>query len=122
MGLQLMEHHKLIRPEHLNQFGYLFGGYMLMWVDEVSWITASLEHPGCRFVTIAMDRVEFHSSVQEGTVLRFLVTQEKQGVTSISYLVTVSRGSLETGDLEEVFSTVVTFVRVDESGQKLALT
>jgi acyl-CoA hydrolase len=101
MGLQVMEHHKLIRPEHLNQFGYLFGGYMLMWVDEVSWITAS---------------------VQEGTVLRFLVTQEKQGVTSISYLVTVSRGSLETGDLEEVFSTVVTFVRVDESGQKLALT
>lgn len=116
-----MQHHKLIRPEHLNQFGYLFGGYMLMWVDEVSWITASQEHPGCRLVTIAMDKVEFHSSVQKGAVLCFNVTKSKKGVTSVSYQVDVSRDCLETGVREEVFSTVVTFVRVDESGNKTPL-
>ena len=29
-----METLQQVRPEHLNHYGYLFGGYMLMWVDE----------------------------------------------------------------------------------------
>jgi len=36
-----MESYKLVLPEHLNHYGYLFGGNMLKWVDEISWIAAS---------------------------------------------------------------------------------
>jgi acyl-CoA hydrolase len=66
-----VESFKVVRPEFLNHYGYLFGGFLLKWVDEIAWIAASRDHPGCRFVTIAMDRVEFHRSVKQGAVLRF---------------------------------------------------
>ena len=29
-----MENHKRVIPQHLNQYGYLFGGNLLQWVDE----------------------------------------------------------------------------------------
>ena len=29
-----MQFKTLVRQEHLNQYGNLFGGYMLLWVDE----------------------------------------------------------------------------------------
>ena len=54
-----MENHRLVLPEHLNQFGFLFGGYLLKWVDEFAWMGASLEFPGCLVVTVGMDEVSF---------------------------------------------------------------
>ena len=66
-----MESYKVVRPEHLNHFGYLFGGFLLKWVDEISWIAASRDYPGCSFVTVTMDKVEFRRGVHQGTVLRF---------------------------------------------------
>jgi len=36
-----MESHKVVRPEHLNHFGDLFGRGLLKRVDEISWIAAS---------------------------------------------------------------------------------
>jgi len=113
-----MENHKLVMPEHLNHFGYLFGGNLLKWVDEVAWIAASLEFPGCRFVTIALDKVEFRKSVREGSILRFEVNIAKQGKTSAGYLVNVYRSALEKADEELIFSTHITFVCVDDSGNK----
>ena len=59
-----MENYKLVLPEHLNHFGDLFGGNLLKWVDESAWIAATREHPGCRFVTIAMDEVDRQKAQQ----------------------------------------------------------
>ena len=116
-----MKNHKLVLPEHLNQYGFLFGGNLLKWVDEVSWIAASLDYPGCNFVTIGMDKVEFRRSVREGTILTFDVNKTKAGATSVQYEVAVSGKNIETGEEELIFSTNVTFVRIDEKGKKLAL-
>jgi len=116
-----MENHKLVLPEHLNQFGYLFGGYLLQWVDEYAWIAASLDYPGCAFVTIGMDKVEFKNSVRKGTILRFEVERVKQGRTSAQYTVRVFRGGGPGPEREEVFSTGVTLVRVDREGNKQPL-
>ena len=116
-----MKNHKLVLPEHLNQYGFLFGGNLLKWVDEISWIAASLDYPGCNFVTIGMDKVEFRKSVREGTILTFEVTKAKAGNTSVQYGVTVAGKAIETGGEELIFSTNVTFVRIDEHGKKLPL-
>ncbi|HKN19375.1 MAG TPA: acyl-CoA thioesterase [Dissulfurispiraceae bacterium] len=115
-----MENYKLVLPEHLNQFGYLFGGNLLKWVDEIAWIAASLDFPGCTFVTIGMDRVEFRKSVKEGSILRFVVEKAKIGKTSVQYAVNVFNEDKETegGDDKEVFSTHVTFVCLDNEGSK----
>jgi len=116
-----MQNHKLVLPEHLNHYGFLFGGYMLMWTDEVAWIAASLDHPGYRFVTVAMDEVEFRKSVRLGTILQFEVSAVSQGRTSVVYKVEVTKETIEDGSREVVFTTGVTLVRVDQEGNKLAL-
>jgi acyl-CoA hydrolase len=108
-------------PTHLNSYGVLFGGYMLLWVDEVSWIAASLDYPGCRFVTVAMDRVEFKKSVRSGELLEFAAEREHVGHTSATYRVSVVRQCLDSATAEDVFETRVTLVRVGPDGEKLSL-
>lgn len=116
-----MEQHKLVLPEHLNHYGYLFGGNMLKWVDEYSWIAASLEFPGAQFVTIGMDKVEFRKPVSKGAILRFQVEKSRQGNSSVQYAVRVYADNIETGTEELVFSTHVSFVNVGADGRKQPL-
>lgn len=113
-----MENYKLVLPEHLNHYGYLFGGYLLQWVDEAAWICASLEYPECGFVTVAMDRVEFRKSVRQGSILRFEVKKTKVGNTSVHYTVEVFSDQLRTGAGDAIFSTTITFVCLDDQGKK----
>lgn len=116
-----METFKLVLPGHLNHYGYLFGGNMLKWVDEYSWIAVSNDYPKCSFVTIGLDTVEFKHSVQQGCILRFEVSRVREGRTSVAYHVDVSKRS--TGETREVlvFSTNVTFVNLDEHGDKTVI-
>lgn len=114
-----METHRLVLPEDLNQYGYLFGGRLLAWVDEASWIAASLDFPDCRFVTIAMDQVIFRHSVKKGTILIIQSQKSQIGKTSATYEVQVFKGR----DSSEgpIFTTCVTFVNLDESGAKIPI-
>ena len=73
-----MENHKLVLPEHLNHYGYLFGGYLLKWVDEYAWIAASLDYPDCNFVTVALDKVEFKKS---GDTAEISIKRQTEGTT-----------------------------------------
>lgn len=116
-----MENHKLVLPEHLNQFGYLFGGNLLKWVDEFAWMAASLDYQDCNFVTIGLDRVEFRKSVKGGTIIKFYAEKTKSGNTSVQYYVSAYRGNSRSDDKDLIFSTNVTFVRVDADGNKIPL-
>lgn len=116
-----MENYKLVLPEHLNHYGYLFGGNLLKWVDEVAWIAASLDYPGCNFVTIGMDKVEFRKSVRQGTLLRLEANRAREGTTSVQYTVEVFRHDINSGDDESVFRTNTTFVCIDSEGEKCGL-
>jgi acyl-CoA hydrolase len=115
-----MENFVLVRPEHLSHQGYLFGGQMLKWVDESAWLCASRDYPECIIVTIGLDKVEFKQRVVNGAILRFDVQFISQGRTSVTYLVEVFH-DVNPSEAVNVFSTHVTFVRVDESGQKIPL-
>lgn len=116
-----MENHKLVLPEHLNQYGYLFGGHLLQWVDECAWIAASLDYPGCKFVTIGLDKVEFRRSIKQGAILRILAERMKEGSTSVQYAARVFGNNADTGGAQPLFSTNITFVRIDDHGKKTPL-
>jgi len=116
-----MDNFKLVRPEHLNHYQFLFGGYLLMFVDEIAWVAATLDYPDFNFVTIGMDRVEFRQSVRQGTILRFRSERTKVGNTSVTYRVDVFKANDDSEDSESVFSTNVTLVRVDRNGKKMPL-
>jgi len=110
-----METHRLVLPSDLNHYGFLFGGRLLAWIDEASWIAASLDYPHCQFVTKAMDTVTFHHSVREGTILQIKCEKKHEGTTSAQYSVTVTDQKVGS---RPIFSTCVTFVSVDDSGAK----
>jgi acyl-CoA hydrolase len=113
-----MDHRKLVQPEHMNDQGSLFGGYLLKWIDEVAYITASIEHPRNRFVTIALDNVEFNHPIALGEILRFAVTETRKGNTSVAYLVEVFGEKVAASAETILFATHITFVNLDNSGSK----
>jgi len=116
-----MENYKLVLPEHLNHYGFLFGGHLLKWIDEVGYIAVSLDYPGCNFVTVAMDQIAFKKSIRKGTILCFETTKTNEGHTSVEYTVKAYKDSIDTGKRNMVFSTGITFVCLDENGKKKQL-
>ena len=116
-----MDNFALVRPEHLNHHGSLFGGQLLKWVDEFAWMAASREFRGCKLVTIAMDRVEFRRSAPSGAILRFHVEPARLGNTSVTYSVEVFADAPGADHEVPIFSTHITFVHVDSNGVKLPL-
>lgn len=108
-----MKHRTIVQPEYLNDQGFLFGGNLLKWVDEYAYITATLEHPGNRLVTISLDEVNFQHPVLLGEILCFDVTCTRIGNTSVQYNVEV-RGEKMAGHNKPLFATNITFVNVGE--------
>lgn len=116
-----MESFKMVRPEHLNHYGYLYGGILLQWVDETAWIAASRDYPHCNFVTVGMDKVEFRKSVKQGSILRFDVVKSRIGNTSVQYTVNVYARNIESGIDESIFGTNITFVCLNDRGEKKSI-
>lgn len=105
----------------MNAQGSLFGGYLLKWLDEFAYITAQLEFPGRRFVTIAMNNVEFRHPIACGQILRFSVARGRLGTTSVEYGVEVFDDRGDQADLV-LFATKITFVNLDNAGNKVSIT
>jgi acyl-CoA hydrolase len=116
-----MNSYAIVRPEHLNHQGYLFGGQMLKWVDEYAWLCAARDFPGASLVTRAMDNIEFRTRVESGSILRFCVLPQRRGKTSVTYHVDVYADF--PGATEEllVFTNNITFVSITENGEKREL-
>jgi acyl-CoA hydrolase len=65
-----------------------------------------------------MDDVEFRKSVRQGAILRFGVSRGKVGNTSVQYSVQVFSESSSDAGPQAVFSTNITFVCLDDQGEK----
>lgn len=113
-----MDHYKIVLPGDLNDYGSLFGGTLLKWVDEIAYIRVSLDFPGKHFVTIGLNNVEFRHPIRQGQILCFRCTQTRIGNTSVTYHVQVFKARYETDIKEEVFENKITFVCVDAKGNK----
>lgn len=116
-----METFSFVRPEHLNHQGFLFGGQLLKWIDEYTWLAAARDFPGCILVTRAMDNIQFRRPVSNGTILRFKMEPAHQGNSSVTYAAEVYGSTPASRDEQMVFSTHVTFVSINEDGKKVKL-
>jgi len=115
-----MKSYKLVMPEHLNQFGHIFGGNLLKWADEYAWIAASLDYPDCKLVAVGMDEVSFKANVKEGSILEFDLEKVKEGNTSVQYHVDVY-SNLRSNEKILIFETNITMVNLDENDRKKPL-
>lgn len=116
-----MNNYKLVLPSHLNHFGHVFGGMILQWVDEYAWIAATIDFPVYDLVTIGMDNVVFKKGVQEGSILLFEINQSKTGKTSVQYQVNVFHQNSPQPQDNLIFSTHITFVRINKQGKKIPI-
>ena len=114
-----MTSHKLVMPSDMNPHGFLFGGKMLMWIDEIASIAVARDYPGFAFVTVGMAEATFRKGVPPRSILRFDAERTRVGTTSVTYRVDVfCRPLVEDADETAVFCSDITFVRVDEHGKK----
>lgn len=114
-----MLHYKLLMPEHMNNNGVLYGGNLLKWIDELTYITACMEFPHNSFVTIGLDKVVFKKPVKPASILAFDVQLKKKGRTSVEYCVDVfysDEASIAPNKRDLLFETNITFVNIDSNG------
>ncbi len=111
------EHYMIVRQEHLNQYGSLFGGRVLAVIDELAFIACARTFPAKNFVTRAVDNAEFRASAKLGDILKFRFGIHKVGHTSVTVHVELSvysNGSA-TGALS--FDGAVVMVCVNDAGK-----
>lgn len=65
----------IVRPNHLNGAGRLFGGMLMQWIDEVAGVVA-IRHSKCNCITASVDNLRFIRGAyqSETVVLRGKVT------------------------------------------------
>lgn len=119
-----MLHYKIMLPGHMNNKGVLFGGNLLKWIDEVAYITASLQFPDNSLVTVGLDKVVFKKPVKPASILAFDVQLKNKGRTSVEFCVDVfyaDQAELDADERDLLFETNITFVNVDEEGNTATL-
>lgn len=58
----------LIRPSHMNNYGRLFGGQLLEWIDELAGIVAT-RHSNSYVTTAAIDNLQFKAPAYVGDMI-----------------------------------------------------
>jgi len=108
------EHYMMVRQEHINQYGYLFGGRVLAVIDELAFIACSRVFPGRNFVTRAVRQAEFTAPAFLGDVLEFQFRVERVGRTSVTVRVQMAVYSGHKDTSVVSFDGQVVMVCVDE--------
>ena len=98
----------MVRPEHLNHAGTLFGGYMMQLADECAFMAATLTFPNTQFVTKLFGQFEFLAPVGLGEIVTIKADVVKKGTTSCS----VEIRAVNRSKGREVFSTSAIMVNV----------
>ncbi len=113
----LTEQQYLIRPEHINHYGRLFGGQLLKWIDELAGIVA-IRHCGNTVTTAAIDNLQFTAPAYTGEmiVLQGMVTYV--GRSSMEIRVDTYREALD-GTREMINRAYIDMVSIDSQGQPM---
>ena len=102
-------------PKDTNQYGTIFGGVMLSIIDQAGFAEAR-RHGRHRWVTVAIDRVEFKQPVQLGDIVECWTSVERLGRTSVTLNVDVLAQRYDSGLTVQVTTARLTMVSVDASG------
>jgi len=110
-------------PRDTNSQGTIFGGVILSYIDTAGAIEAHRHTRMQRFVTVAMKEVIFHKPVFVGDLVSFYCETLRVGTTSITVRVVVEVERLGKNESERarVTEAEVTYVAVNEKGEKIPI-
>jgi acyl-CoA thioesterase YciA len=107
-------------PRNTNSQHSIFGGWLLENSDLAGLVQCKQHSPG-RYVTIAIDKMKFIKPVDVGDLVQFYTKIEKVGNTSITVKITTTTDHLDGMGEYIVTSGLFTFVKMDSSGNKIAI-
>jgi len=105
-------------PKDTNQYGTIFGGVILSYIDQAGFVEAR-RHGVHRWVTVAVDRVEFKQPVHLGDVVCFFAQTIRAGTSSVTVRVEVEAERYLTGEVVPVTDATLTLVSVDAAGKPI---
>jgi acyl-CoA thioesterase YciA len=103
-------------PRDTNHYGTIFGGVILSYIDQAGAFEAR-RHGRHRWVTAAIDRVEFHAPVHLGDIVNFYTRTVRLGTTSVTVQVDVEAERFGSGEVVPVTAATVVLVAVDAGGR-----
>ncbi len=111
----------MLLPRDANELGSIFGGVLLSQIDLAAAVAARLL-ANMRFVTVAMDKVEFKKPVYVGDLVSFYTTVLKVGRSSVQIKVDVeAQRRKDYDDIVKVTEATVTMVAVDEDRKPMPI-
>ena len=116
-----IRHFRVVRQEHLNQYGNIFGGYLLQTIDEMAFVACVERWPGRNFVTRAMNDIEFRAPGRLGDVLETCCHIEKIGRTSVHVHTQIHIRQSRSNCRALSFDGMVIMVCVDDRGAALPI-
>lgn len=111
---------EVVFPSMVNQYGTLFGGIALQWMDRAAWI-CSTRFARKTMVTIASDRVVFKKAVRQGSMVELKGMVKKVGHTSVTIQVELYSESPLTGKRELATHGEFVMVALDADGHPTAI-
>ena len=114
---EFFQHFCVVRQEHLNHYGSLFGGHLLRIIDEIAFVACVRTFPGHNFVTRALNNVEFLAPAKLGDILEAKAGLQKVGTTSCQVAVQVTICDSQGNGRLISFDGVVVLVSVDGKGK-----
>ncbi|MGH9393977.1 MAG: acyl-CoA thioesterase [Terriglobales bacterium] len=109
---------ELVLPNDANVMGNILGGKVMHWVDLCGAIAAA-RHSGTVAVTASIDHMDFRYPVHIGDLVVLKASVNRVFNTSMEVGVKVFSESLVSGRRRHTSSAYLTFVAVDEHGDRL---
>ena len=111
---------QVVLPNDANPLGFMLGGSVMHLID-IAGAIACHRHTRSRVVTAAVDGLQFLHSIKVGDliILRARVTAAFR--TSLEVEVEVFSESTLTGDRKQTSLAYLTFVAIDERGQRVPI-
>lgn len=104
-----------------NLAGNVHGGVIMKLIDNTAGIVG-VRHTGGNVVTASIDRIDFHSPVFVGDLLRVSASVNYVGKTSMEIGVRVEAENFVTGAVRHTGSAYLTFVALDEKFKPKVIT
>ena len=105
-------------PKDTNPYGTIFGGVILSLIDQAGFVEAR-RHGKHRWVTAAMERVEFRAPVQLGDIVNLYSQTVREGSKSVTVQVEVEAERLNSTQIVPVTSATLVMVSVDSAGNPI---
>ena len=107
-------------PADTNSQSSVFGGWLLSHMDLAGLVECKMYSPG-RYLTVAIDKMKFVKPVLVGDLVQIFTSIERVGNSSLTIKLIAEANRLDGSPAFQVTEAIVTFVKVDESGNKLCL-